>query len=184
MLLLGPWLFKTLLTGTSGRKSGKEQLRWENVNIDIFSQWRSLIGSSSQGCPPWEPLGHRARGWDAAAAGDARDLPLPREAPERSRGGNSACREREVPRDTQNKVPSVPRPCAEPAERSRKGMENGKGAWMWGGLQGKASFPLSRGYLGDGDVADPSLCRGQGPHKTFPSLSEFVILRKNLYGRC
>lgn len=152
--------------------------------MTFFSQWRFLIGSSSQGCPPWEPLGHRARGWDAAAAGDARDLPLPREAPERSRGGNSACREREVPRDTQNKVPSVPRPCAEPAERGRKGMENGKGAWMWGGLQGKAPFPLSKGYLGHGDVADPSLCRGQGSHKTFPSLSELVILRKNLYGRC
>lgn len=55
---------------------------------------------------------------------------------------------------------------------------------MWGGLQGKAPFPLSKGYLGHGDVADPSLCRGQGSHKTFPSLSELVILRKSLYGRC
>lgn len=155
--------------------------------MNVFSQWRFLIGSSWQGWPPWEPLGHRARGRDAAAAGAARDPPLPREGQERSRGRNSTWRQREVPQDTQNEVSSVPRPCAagkgwelgkergcgvawreklhshyprtthpcaKSAERSRKGMEIGKRAWMWGVLQGKAPFPLSKDTPGYGDVAD------------------------------
>lgn len=55
----------------------------------------------------------------------------------------------------------MPHLWAEPAESSRQGTENGKGAWTWVGLSGKAQFQLSKQLPEHEDAANiPVLPQG------------------------
>ena len=153
---------------------GGMQLQWEMLRI-------------------WYPLMKGSRGARARVLG----------APQQYQTGR--CLRTCKTRCTLARVPSVPHLWAEPAECSRQGTENGKGAWMWVGLHGKAQFQLSkhlsvsmRMWLPCPSchmVADPKSGEAhagrqheqrstppQGAHKTLQSLSDLIILCKNIYG--